>query len=451
MSTSQNHWAMSTIGHACKTVKGKKPNNSGPRSDERTVPYINIKAFEARESDQYAEVGAYPMCNESNVLIVWDGARSGLVGRGVSGYIGSTLARVHCGSLSDDFLFYFLQSQYGEINSRTKGVGIPHVDPQVFEAIKIPLPPKDDQRTVVSEIEKQFTRLEAGVAALRRVQANLKRYRAAVLKAACEGRLVPTEAELQKSEHRGQKSKAQFETGAALLARILTERRQNWQGRGKYKEPSVILPAGLPTLPSGWAWASMRQVGEVQLGRQRAPQHHTGDNMRPYLRVANVFEARIDTSDVKEMNFTPTEFGRYRLRHGDILLNEGQTPELVGRPAMFRDEVAECCYQKTLLRFRAYVGVLPQFALTVFRAYMHNQRFTRAASITTNIAHLTAEKFVEIEFPLPPLAEQTRIVAEVERRLSVVEELESVVTANLQRATRLRQSILQKAFSGELI
>ena len=172
--------------------------------------------------------------------------------------------------------------------------------------------------------------------------------------------------------------------------------------------------------------------------------------MRPYLRVANVFEARIDTSDVKEMNFTPVEFERYRLRHGDILLNEGQTPELVGRPAMFRDEVAECCYQKTLLRFRAYDGVLPRFALTVFRAYMHNQRFTRAASITTNIAHLTAEKFVELEFPLPPLAEQTRIVAEVERRLSVVEELESVVSANLQRATRLRQSILQKAFTGQL-
>ena len=307
-----------------------------------------------------------------------------------------------------------------------------------------------EQRRIVAEIEKQFTRLEVGVAALRRVQANLKRYRAAVLKAACEGRLVLTEAEFQKPEARGQKSKVKFETGEQLLARILVERRQNWQGRGKYKEPTVIDAANLPPLPGGWSWASMRQVGEVQLGRQRAPQHHHGDNMRPYLRVANVFEARIDTSDVKEMNFTPIEFERYRLRHGDILLNEGQTPELVGRPAMFRDEVAECCYQKTLLRFRAYDGVLPQFALTVFRAYMHNQRFTSAASITTNIGHLTAEKFVEIEFPLPPLTEQTRIVAEVERRLSVVEELESVVAANLQRATRLRQSILEKAFTANV-
>ena len=100
---------------------------------------------------------------------------------------------------------------------------------------RIPLlvPPEDEQRQIVAEIEKQFTRLEAGVAALRRVQANLKRYRAAVLKAACEGRLVPTEAELAKAGNR------KFETGEALLARILTERRQNWQGRGKYKEPAA--------------------------------------------------------------------------------------------------------------------------------------------------------------------------------------------------------------------
>ncbi len=173
--------------------------------------------------------------------------------------------------------------------------------------------------------------------------------------------------------------------------------------------------------------------------------------MRPYFRVANVFEARIDLTDVNRMNFTPEEFHKYRLFHGDILLNEGQTPELVGRPAMFREEIPDCCYQKTLLRFRAYPGLLPAFALTVFRSYMHNGRFTRSASITTNIAHLTAEKFVEIEFPLPPFAEQTRIVAEVERRLSVVEELEANLSSNLQRALRLRQCVLNSAFSGTLV
>lgn len=90
-------------------------------------------------------------------------------------------------------------------------------------------------------------------------------------------------------------------------------------------------------------------------------------------------------------------------------------------------------------RETTYARSLPSFAL--------NGRFTRSPRVTTNIAHLMAEK-LEIEFPLPPLAQQHRIVAEVTRRLSVIEEPEAVVAANLQRATRLFQSILQQALTG---
>ena len=303
-----------------------------------------------------------------------------------------------------DLRFFKYPLDHLQLGKMDRSTAVPGLSRDDYNAKEVFVPLVEEQHQIVAEIEKQFTRLQAGVAGLRRVQANLRRYRAAVLKAASEGKLVPTEAGLARQEDRT------YETGAHLLERILIERRQNWQGRAQYKEPIVPDPTKLPPLPSGWAWASMRQVGEVQLGRQRAPQHHTGDNMRPYLRVANVFEARIDTRDVKQMNFTATEFERYRLNYGDILLNEGQTPELVGRAAMFRDELVDCCYQKTLLRFRAYEGVPPQYALTVFRSYMHDHRFTR--------------------------------------RLSLVEELETVVNANLQRATRLRQSILQRAFVG---
>ncbi|MBI3099527.1 MAG: restriction endonuclease subunit S [Planctomycetes bacterium] len=306
----------------------------------------------------------------------------------------------------------------------------------------------------MAEIEKQFTRLEAGVGALKRVQANFKRYRASVLKAACEGRLVPTEAELARKQGRPS------ETGAQLLARILTERRRKWlalrspgeggQGRGKYKEPAPPDTAGLPPLPEGWTWATVEQVGVVTLGRQRSPEHHAGKFMRPYLRVANVFEDRLDLSDVTEMNFTPREFEVFRLEPNDILLNEGQSLELIGRPALYRGENPGVCFQNTLIRFRPGDAAIAKYALSVFRAFMHDGRFQRIAKWTTNIAHLGASRFAGLAFPLPPLDEQARIVAEVERRLSVVEELEALVSANLRRASRLRQSILQRAFAGQL-
>lgn len=170
----------------------------------------------------------------------------------------------------------------------------------------------------------------------------------------------------------------------------------------------------MTNLPPGWAVALVRDVGRVQLGRQRAPAHHNGSNMRPYLRPANVFEDRIDTSDVMAMNFTDDEYRRYSLQPGDILLNEGQSRELVGRPAIYRGEVPGACFQNTLVRFQYSSAVLPEYALGLFRHYLRNGRFQSIAQWTTNIAHLGAERFSSLQFPLPPIAEQRRIVAKIE-------------------------------------
>ena len=112
------------------------------------------------------------------------------------------------------------------------------------ELSHIPLAPLPEQRRIVAEIEKQFTRLDAGVAALKRVQANLKRYRASVLKAACEGRLAPQDPADEPADR--------------LLARILAERRAKWEAEHpgkKYVEPAAPVTDGLPELPEGWCWA----------------------------------------------------------------------------------------------------------------------------------------------------------------------------------------------------
>jgi type I restriction enzyme S subunit len=132
-------------------------------------------------------------------------------------------------------------------------------------------------------------------------------------------------------------------------------------------------------IPPGWRWIRVDQAGEVRLGRQRSPEHEYGEHMFPYLRVANVFEDFIDTTDVLEMNITPREQEVYRLVPGDILLNEGQSPELVGRPAMYIGNPKDACFQNTLLRFRHTEYVSPHFALLVFRHYLRSGHFTRVA------------------------------------------------------------------------
>ncbi len=173
--------------------------------------------------------------------------------------------------------------------------------------------------------------------------------------------------------------------------------------------------------------------------------------MVPYLRVANVYENRIDLSDVKRMNFTPEEQEVYRLRPGDILLNEGQSPHLVGRPAMYRGELAPCYFQNTLVRFRAGPDVLPGWALLVFRTQMHARRYMRFATITTNIAHLGAERFSNVEFPVPPVAVQKSLVEALDRHESRLDAAVASLTRAKANVKRARASVLKAAVEGRLV
>ncbi|MGG7571674.1 restriction endonuclease subunit S [Streptomyces sirii] len=201
---------------------------------------------------------------------------------------------------------------------------------------------------------------------------------------------------------------------------------------------------GRDGLPKGWAWATVADVGDVELGRPRHPNWHEGPDMRPYLRVSNVFEDRIDATVLKEMDFSGV-FDKYRLEPGDILLNEGQSAHLVGRPAMYRGEPADVAYTNSLIRFRANTGLLPEWALLVFRKHLHSGRFMREARITTNIAHLSAARLKVVEFPVPPTAEQHRITAALGIRMARLDAVDRTVTAARQDLAALRKAVLLDA------
>lgn len=216
---------------------------------------------------------------------------------------------------------------------------------------------------------------------------------------------------------------------------------------------STILCDLIPderSYPANWERRTVADVGTVELGRQRHPDWHLGSNMKPYLRVANVFEGRIDTSDVMEMHWPSETFERFQLRPGDILLNEGQTPDLLGRPALYRGDPPEVAFTNSLLRFKAGTSVLPEFALLVFRRHMRAGRFKRESRITTNIAHLSANRFKRIEFPIPPLGEQLEIVEQAQERLEAAGRLRAQLEAANTRLVNLIRALLTAAFSGRL-
>jgi type I restriction enzyme S subunit len=278
------------------------------------------------------------------------------------------------------------------IEALQKGTTRKRVSRGNLAVIPFPVPPLAEQERIVAAIEEEFSRLDAGVEALESARLRIEQFAKAVLVAA-----IP--------------------------------------------EP----------IPATWRLTTVEGAGRVQLGRQRSPQFHTGPNMKPYLRVANVFEDRIDTTDVMTMQFSEAEFRQYRLEPDDILLNEGQSPHLLGRPAMYRGDPPEVAFTNSLLRFRAGEGVLPAWALLVFRRHLHARRFMAESQITTNIAHLSAGRFKRVEFPIPPVEDQSDLIAWIDDQLSVIEIQRAAVARGLARARQLRSAILAAAFSGRLV
>ena len=273
------------------------------------------------------------------------------------------------------------------------GTTIKHLPQEKLRLVPVPLPPRAEQERIVAAIEEHLSRLDAAEAAAVSAARRIK----------------------------------------ALERAIITQ------------ASSTLDP------PSHWKLETVADAGAVGLGLQRSPKRHGGPNMRPYLRVANVFEDRIDDSDVMSMDMTDAEWERFKLRDGDVLLNEGQTPELLGRPAIYRGDPPEVAFTNSLIRFQANDDVDPEWALLVFRSHMHNRRFMRESQITTNIAHLAAGRFKTVEFPRPPLDEQRTRVAEARAGLEACARLRGEVAAGRKRSFGLRRSILSAAFSGELV
>jgi len=427
------------------------------------LPYIGLEHIEAHTTKLLGSVPATEMRSTANrfysgdVLYsrlrpylnkVWRADRDGLCSSEFIVLPGNDL-------VDAGFLRYRLNA--ADFVSFANGLNAgdrPRVDFDQISSFCLPPFSLAEQRRIVAEIEKQFTRLEAGVAALRRVQANLKRYRAAVLKAACEGKLVPTEAEL----HRQRKTKsAKLETGAELLTRILAERRKNWTGRGKYKEPAAPDTTNLSPLPEGWTWVSWKMVLANEEGAfKRGP---FGSALKKSIFVEKGFKVYEqycpinDDCSFARYYITPEKFEElkaFEVKAGDYLIScSGVT---LGRITRVPPQLECGIINQALLRVRMNERFIShRYFLHLFRSSFFQKAIfdNSTGSAIPNVKGVKELKAMAI--PLPPLAEQTRIVAEVEQRLSVVEELVSVVSANLQRATRLRQSILQKAFTGELL
>ena len=314
-------------------------------------------------------------------------------------------------------------------------------------AVPFIAPPFDQQKRIVAEIEKQFSRLDEAVANLKRVKANLKRYKAAVLKAAVSGRLVETEAELARREGRS------YETGAQLLQRILETRRGQWKGKGKYKEPAAPDTTDLPKLPEGWTWCGFEQVSVADKHALKAGPF--GSALKKELYVESGYkiygQEQVIRGDSKFGDYfiDETKFRELEscaVKPGDLLISLVGT---AGKVLVLPQNTMPGIINPRLLKLSLnHSHISPEYAAYMLQSSLASHYFKlQAHGGTMEILNLGIIKALPV--PLPPAAEQQRIVAEVDRRFSFLRQIEAQVDVNLQRRTvGLQQTILVHAFAG---
>ncbi len=461
-------WSLVRFGRICKVQGGFafKSNNY----KKHGIPLVRISNLQNGEvqfdsdtvylSEEKLKEHPEFILNRGDTLIALSGATTGKMATfdlDVPALLNQRVGRFKLVSdcqCDEKFIKWLVVYIRATVLKNAYGAAQPNISTSQVEDIEVPLPSIPEQQRIVEEIEKQFTRLEAGVSALKRMQANLKRYRASVLKAACEGRLVPTEAELARQEGHT------YEPADVLLQRIIYERCKNVNVTSrketkKQKSTSgddhqMIDRSSLAKLPEGWTWATVEQLNPT--GRPCTygvlqPGGHIETGV-PIVRVGDVNNGKVDLSNIKCISpQIAARYPRTKLHGGEVVIS---LVGAIGRTAV----VPESLVGGNTARA---IGVIPlsnQVNAHWVEVWFRNPEMVTAMTMK---AHEVARKTLNLEdvrsasVALPPFAEQHRIVSEVERRLSVIDELESVVTANLKRAERLRQAILHKAFTGQLV
>lgn len=380
----------------------------------------------------------------------WLCGTGSLVIRGADGLVPDFLQQYLS---SDTVVKYLLQASVGSTMA--------NLNQEVLLCIDVLLPPIAEQTRIVEKLEELLSDLDAGVAELKAAQKKLAQYRQALLKAAVEGALTAEWRAARTGEH---------ETGAQLLARILTERRRRWeekqlakfeqQGKtppkgwqDKYPEPVPPDTTDLPALPEGWVWASLDMLGEIVSGVAKGTKRDPAIVVReaPYLRVANVQRGYLDLKEVKTIFATERDIEELTLRSGDVLFNEGGDRDKLGRGWVWRDEVANCIHQNHVFRMRPY---LPEIAPELVSHYGNTFGkfwFQSAGKQTTNLASINMSILRAFPVPLAPAAEQKVILPTLIAQLEALDDQAMAVELGLKQSEAQRQNLLKAAFSGQLV
>ena len=367
--------------------KGKKPLRQTDKHQDGYMPYVDIEAFETGNVKMYTDGEKCLPCKAGDILIVCDGSRSGFVGKAIDGYVGSTLAIISADGMSQEYLYYFLQGKYALLNTKKKGTGTPHLDTNVLNQQKLIVPSLEEQKHIVARIEELFSQLDSGVETLKKTKEQLAVYRQAVLKEAFD-----------------------FETDTVEISSIVEDIRIGPFGTALHKED--YIDGGIPVIN---------------------PQHIKQNTIVP--------NSKTTISEAKASELTS-----YRLKANDIIM--GRRGEMGRTAAITAKEEGWICGTGSI-RFRLKSEYDAEFYAQILSSPSVVHYLEENATGTT-MKNLNEEIVKHIPVPKITRQQQIEINSILDATLSVCDSIEKTVDTALQQAEAMRQSILKKAFEGEL-
>lgn len=392
------HWKVKKMSEVATWSSGGTPKATESSYYENgTIPFLVIgdlnDGIVTKSSSKITESG---LKNSSAKMIPIDTLLVGMYGSigklGITGIECCTNQAIafakELHGVTTKYLFYFMKMIRPKLISLGKGGTQKNISQSILKSLDVFVPPLPEQARIVARIEELFSELDKAVETLNTTKQQLAVYRQAV------------------------------------LAFHLTPK-------------------------DNWRICKASEIGEVCLGRQRSPQNVAKDYPTKYIRAANITEDGLDLSDVLEMEFNPIERKKYFLKYNDIVLSEASgSAKQVGKPAIWKNNLPDCCFQNTVIRHRV-IQENPEYVLWYYKFLYTSGYFARIVG-GVGINHLGAKNFSNVPIALPELNQQQEIVSRIEAQLSVCGQIEKTIEQSLQQAEALRQSILKQAFEGRL-
>jgi len=388
------------ISDVCTISKGKKVEITKNPS-KNSIPYLLIDTLRGIPPEFFTTESKYLEAIESDILIVMDGANSGLVGTGVKGAVGSTIARLRTkDEINSDYLTYFLEYNFSNLNRNTKGSAIPHVKSKYLLNLEIRLPELEEQSLIVEAIEKELTRIESAVNSLNILKNKLKVYRQSVLKAAFEGKLIKLQDNLEYLN---------------LTELVIKEKHSIKRGPfGGSLKKEIFVPKGYKIYEQKNAIRNNFDIGNYFISKEK-------------------FE----------------EMKSFAIKPGDIIISCSGT---IGKIAIAPNNIKEGIINQALLKITLDNNkILSTFFKYIFES-QNIQKYLTKVSRGVAIKNVPSVKELkQIKFPISSIRDQEQILSEIESRFSVIDKIESIVDEGLLNAEKLKMSILKSAFEGKLV